>query len=180
MAKLVLADLYSSAEGRFWKTNTNWASDKPLEMWHGVTVNFVGDIIKLKIVFNRLKGMHNTYWHGKAYLGFSGDIHDIHHLRIGPMPSSLGDLSVLEHLELQGNQLTGILPFTTFTAYDLVILSPPRLTWEIFKPFIIGPIPPTISKLEALKCLFLQKNKLSGIKPHFMQSLARQRLISLW
>jgi hypothetical protein len=54
--RIRLEELYSSAGGDRWYTKTNWCSDKPLDQWHGVTLDKDGQLIGLDLSDNNLTG----------------------------------------------------------------------------------------------------------------------------
>src|SRR4051794_41202086 len=76
---LALVNLYNSTDGPNWRHHKNWLTVNPLKTWYGVT-------IKDKRVTQIVLRKNNL---------------------TGSLPSSLGDLINLEHLELPYNQLSG-------------------------------------------------------------------------
>ena len=81
--KAALVALYNATDGANWTTNTNWNSTESLSSWHGVTTNSDGRVTRLVLNNNGLDGT---------------------------LPTALGDLSELEQLNLQDNDLSGALP----------------------------------------------------------------------
>ncbi len=81
--RAVLALLHSATDGENWNDNSNWLSDRPLREWHGVTSDADGRVTGLYLSENLLSGS---------------------------IPQEMGDLSQLEWLDLQQNQLTGDVP----------------------------------------------------------------------
>nr|CAD1830434.1 unnamed protein product [Ananas comosus var. bracteatus] len=100
----------------------------------------------------------------------------------GPLPPSLGRLSLLTELRLSGNSLTGPIPpsFSGLRRLEFLLLNGNRLSGAI-PPSVFassslkflaldenqfaGAIPPSIGKLSALERLDLQSNGLTGKIP---------------
>lgn len=73
----------------------------------------------------------------------------------GTIPISLGDLNMLEELDLDTNKLTGSLPVQLFSATSLI-----RLDLDMNR--LTGTIPPTIGDLQDLDTLQLDANLFTG------------------
>ena len=54
--RLALMALYNATDGPNWTNNTNWLTDEPLTVWHGVVTDAGGRVIELHLTYNRLKG----------------------------------------------------------------------------------------------------------------------------
>ena len=54
--RAALTDLYNNTGGASWRTNTNWGSTEPLDMWHGVTTDANGRVTALRLRGNHLSG----------------------------------------------------------------------------------------------------------------------------
>ena len=54
--RIALTQLFEATGGSSWKKSTGWGTSRPLEHWHGVTVNDAGRVIELNLVVNNLKG----------------------------------------------------------------------------------------------------------------------------
>ena len=78
-----LVALYNATDGPNWRNNENWLSDAPIGEWNGVATK-EGRVARLFLNRN----------------GLSGEI-----------PPELGDLANLERLMIDGNQLSGCIPF---------------------------------------------------------------------
>src|SRR4051794_10914956 len=78
---LALVDLYNSTDGPNWYYHTNWLTS-PISKWAGVTVT-------------------NTRVTEISLYGFGLN---------GSIPSSFGNLTNLQRLELSSNQLSGNIP----------------------------------------------------------------------
>ena len=75
--RAALVALYEARDGDNWINNTHWLSDKPLDEWYGVTTDENGRVTHLDLGANRLSGA---------------------------LPSSLGNLTNLQALDLRWNE----------------------------------------------------------------------------
>lgn len=80
-----LMDLHGATDGNDWTASGNWGSDAPLGDWYGVEANMEGRVVAFRLGENGLRGQ---------------------------LPKSLGDLSFLAELRVDGNALTGPLPLS--------------------------------------------------------------------
>jgi Leucine-rich repeat (LRR) protein len=90
---LALVDLYNSTNGPGWLARTNWLSPAPISTWYGVVTS--GEfVVNILLAGNRM---------------------------VGSLPSSLGNLSKLQVLQLSSNQLIGSIPasFKNFPGHTL-------------------------------------------------------------
>ena len=81
--RYALIALYEATDGPNWTNNTNWATDKPLDQWHGVQTDSGGGVTALLLAGNRLQGT---------------------------IPHALTNLTRLQTLQLSANVLTGCIP----------------------------------------------------------------------
>lgn len=81
--KRALEALYNDCGGKDWTKSDNWCSSKPLSDWYGVGVDEKGNVTKLDLSNNNLKG---------------------------ELPARLAELKMLKELYLYGNCLSGSLP----------------------------------------------------------------------
>ena len=79
----VLEALYNATGGPNWRTQQGWMSSDPIGDWHGVSADANGNVTRLVLDGNGLRGA---------------------------IPDELGNLTNLTQLRLSGNQLTGCLP----------------------------------------------------------------------
>lgn len=56
----ILIEMFEAADGPNWKDKKNWGSEKRISQWDGIDVNSFGNIIRLELGNNRLKG--NPLW----------------------------------------------------------------------------------------------------------------------
>ena len=82
-------ELFVALSGSDWTDFTNWGSDRPLNEWFGVDVDFKGHVSKLSLPNNNLQGA---------------------------LPEAIEKLAFLTHIDLSQNELTGTLPDEIFTS----------------------------------------------------------------
>ena len=144
--------LYDSTEGESWTNRRNWKTSAPLGEWHGVTTDTAGRVTELDLSGNELTG---------------------------PIPAALGNLELLQTLNLGGrldstsrqwitNTLTGPIPDELGRLENLALLD---LGWNE----LTGRIPDALGNLAYLESLDLGRNGLTGPIP---SSLGR--LSNLW
>ena len=54
---IALGAFYGATGGSRWRNNRGWMSAAPLSEWEGVTVNASGRVIKLMLVYIKLRGI---------------------------------------------------------------------------------------------------------------------------
>jgi Leucine-rich repeat (LRR) protein len=100
---LALVALYDSLDGVNWNNDSNWLSVKPIEEWHGVTVDS-GRIAKIELGENQLSG-------GIPYLIKNLkmlNLLDLSENKISYIPAEIGLLSNLIKLRLSENDIDSI------------------------------------------------------------------------
>lgn len=125
-------------------TNWNSANQTPCS-WNGVTCDDHNLVVSLSIPKKKLSG----------------------HL-----PSSLGSLSNLRHLNLRSNDLTGTLPLELFRAQRLQSL-------VLYGNSLSGSIPKQVGDLKLLQSLDLSRNEISGSIPDSILECRRLRSLGL-
>ena len=153
-----LEALYRATNGAYWQRNSNWASDEPLDQWHGVTLDGQGRVVSLILNFNFLRGP------------VPAEIGLLRHLReldlganqlTGALPAAIGNLTSLRNLHLHQNEFTGPLPseFAALSELEYLSLNGNRLS---------GPIPSSLGGLSNLRILYLGENRFEGqVPPEF-------------
>jgi Leucine-rich repeat (LRR) protein/tRNA A-37 threonylcarbamoyl transferase component Bud32 len=91
---------------------------------------------------------------------------------IGPIPSTLGNLTNLKHLSFYFNQIIGPIPSTLGNLTNLKYLS-------LASNQINGPIPSTLDNLTTLKYLSLASNQINGSIPSTIGHLTNLKVLSL-
>ncbi|KAK3131801.1 hypothetical protein QOZ80_6AG0511660 [Eleusine coracana subsp. coracana] len=114
-----------------WGNLSDWSSLGSMCNWTGVECDSRGRVMHLFLSHSNLTGV------------------------ISP---AIGNLSVLERLELDNNQLSGILPPELGMLSSLLELS-------LYNNFLEGPIPETLGLLRNLTYLSLESNNINGSIP---------------
>lgn len=140
---VALKALYYSTNGGGWTDKTNWLSSN--DSWYGVTVED-GHVTSIDLAGNNLQGQ---------------------------IPTQIGDLVYLQHLNLSGNQLNGSIPAEIGNLSNLQYLD---LGWCYG---ISGPLPVEIGNLTALMDLYLGANQLSGPIPAEIGNLTNLERLDL-
>ena len=52
----VLVDFFHATGGSSWTNKNNWCSDRPLREWYGVECDDEGNVVKLNLNSNNLRG----------------------------------------------------------------------------------------------------------------------------
>ncbi len=168
--RVVLSKLYETTGGPNWAVSTHWLTDAPLGNWHGVEVDALGRVTRLRLDDNGLTGEI------PPELGLLDQLTalDLGDNRLsGLIPPELGSLTNLEALSLDANRgLAGRIPAALGS---LVRLRELRLG----RNRLSGPIPPELGSLRNLSILSLWANQLTGPIPPAFASLVRLRLLSL-
>ena len=93
----MLKELYAATGGDLWKKKTGWISAALLREWQGVTVDTNEIVTRLQVFDNNLSGIHSS-----LALERSND-----YMSAGNIPAELSQLSSLEWLLLNNNNLAG-------------------------------------------------------------------------
>ena len=134
----ILEDFYNSTNGSGWIIKTNWLSSTISYCdWYGITC--FGSSFKIAIRSNRL---------------------------IGTIPSSLGQLTQLQWLDLSSNQLSGTIPLSLGQLIKLqqLYLSLNQLS---------GTIPSSLGQLTQIQSVYISNNQLSGTIPSSLGQLTQ-------
>jgi hypothetical protein len=137
-----LIDLYISTQGQDeWRNMTGWAFDPYAANWHGVTIDY-GHVIALELPGNDLTGS----------------------IPASIIPTSIGNLTHLTHLLLQGNDLYGPIPTTISGCTSLEYM-------DVGYNMLSGHIPSELGLLPNLKELKLDHNQFDGEVPESLMDL---------
>jgi len=134
--KSALVDLYNATGGTSWTTNTNWPSGNATT-WYGIDTDNFCNVTRIELPVNNL---------------------------VGPIPPEIGDLPLLEVLDLSDNNLSGPLPAT--------ITDLSSLTYLLIQNNVnlSGALPSNIGDLTALKGLVTYNNSFTGTIPASLQN----------
>eukprot|EP01040_Poterioochromonas_malhamensis_P021406 gene21406-biopygen7121 len=153
-----LLALYSSTAGNQWTVSWNLSTSNPCAGWHGVKCcrkETVCHVVALQLPDNNLVG---------SLPSTIGDLSMLETLDLSfnaltrSIPSTMGNLTMLQTLDLSCNLLTGILPSTIGHLSRLQALD-----WSVNA--LTGSIPSTIGDLSMLRDLYLYSNALTGSIP---------------
>ena len=154
--RAALVALYNATDGEYWRNNTNWLTDAPLDEWHGVRTDpTTGRVLELLLYNNGLSGeippelislskLKGLYLSGNNLTGL--------------IPAGLEGLTELTNLELGDNELTGEIPPEIGGLSHLLFLN-------LSKNNLSGSIPPELGNLRNLEVMLLDGNKLIGSIP---------------
>ena len=172
--------------------NLNWAPDRPIGQWVGVTMS--GSILRVTGLELDAKGLTGEV------PGELGGLDQLRRLSLssnlrlsGTLPEELGDLTNLQSLDITHTQLTGEIPASFGQLDQLYRLSlhdneltgyiPSELgnlikvRWLfLYNNRLNGGVPPEIGNMENVDMLILRNNELTGELP---QSLIALRLSAL-
>ncbi|CAI5480829.1 unnamed protein product [Closterium sp. Yama58-4] len=90
----------------------------------------------------------------------------------GSIPSVIGKLSLLAHLNLGANQLTGVIPNSIGSLTSLSYLG-------LYNNQLAGPIPKSLAALASLQTLNLDNNLFSGSLPSTLSALSSATYLSI-
>ncbi|PIA62314.1 hypothetical protein AQUCO_00200363v1, partial [Aquilegia coerulea] len=165
----------------------SWNTTSSCDTWDGITCNDEGSVIDIDLSYQYLSGTLN-------HLNFSS-LPNLSVLNLGvnnltgTIPREIGTLSKLTQLDLYRNSFSGELPVSLGNITSLIYLDisgnriSSKLDSRLFSNwsqleylrlsdnFLVGNIPPGLSKLEKLTQLFLNDNHISGSIPLELMSL---------
>ena len=168
--RAVLVALYEATNGDNWTNDTNWLSDRPLNEWFGVTTDGNGRVAGLVLQDNGLSG---------SIPSSLGNLSNLHRVWLngnelsGSIPSSLGNLSNLQQLSLHSNGLSGSIPSSLGNLSNLTGL------W-LNGNELSGSIPSSLGNLSNLQDMELNFNELSGSIPSSLGNLSNLQDLKLY
>ena len=169
----ILTSLYETCGGSSWFKSTNWLTGMPLNQWWGVTTDAEGEVTRLHLRRNGLKGLLPDVlgnMKGLEELDLSGN--RLHEPKVGisdlfrwtpaqirrvrdkeGIPAQLGDLTGLRLLNLSGNMFHWNIPATLGNLLNLQVL-------DLHDNYLDGRVPVELGNLANLKELDLSDNRL--------------------
>lgn len=190
----VLVKLYNATDGENWTNKGGWLSEGPLGSWYGVSTNENGQVIRISLHENNLKGtlipeleqlasLETLALSANQLTGIiPPEIGQLDKLTLlylwgnqltGTIPPEIGQLATLEKLSLAENQLTGNIPPEIWQLTNLTRLN-------LHKNQLTGSIPPEIGQLVDLAELYLSSNQLTGNIPPELGQLTNHTELYLW
>ena len=170
-----LIALYNATDGPNWRKQANWLTDAPLGDWHGVTTDRNGRVIAYDsdpgFTCNNLTG---------AIPPEIGDLDMLQYLDLscghlnGLIPPEIGNLSNLRYLSLNNNEISGPLPAELGNLTNLEVF------YLYYNRTLSGSIPPELGSLAQLDTLVLAGNDLSGQIPPELGNLSSLTELSIW
>ena len=189
-----LVAFYRETNGPNWNVSTNWLSDEPLHMWHGVITDAEGRVTGISLASNNLTGrlppeigqlqhLVGLRLYGNRMSGSIppelGNLSKLRSLNLdgcflhGIIPPEVGQLTGLVHLSLGGNELSGSIPPEMGQLTNLIALT-------LSGNELTGAIPPELGNLKNLDRMFLSNNALTGSIPSEFGRLENLRTLVLF
>lgn len=165
--------IYEMTQGHCagWLTETNWQTEIRLNRWHGIKVDEGAHVTDIVLGSNRMSGELLETDRLKGLVNLRA-IYLNSNFLYGTIPSSLGDLTVLQELNLAWNKFTGLIPDSIYTLFNLKVL-------RLDNNEIEGTISEDLGKLRRLRLLNFSNNKLSGAVPKIGNFLMELRTCDL-
>ena len=191
-----LVTLYNNAGGAGWINKSGWLSSY-ITSWYGVTTSSINGSVRVTgitlpnnnltgtLVINTLTELQVLDVRSNPLPGGSSDYSqnlklkwiDASNTGMG-MPSGIGNLTLLESLNLSDNNITQV--GGGGSAIPTGITNCTKLTYlNLYNNKFTGPIPSSIGNLVNLVTLALGNNLLSGIIPIGIGSLTKLKFLGL-
>jgi len=166
---LVLIDLYNNTNKTGWYNHTNWLTAAPVTTWYGITVS--GDrVVKITLRSNGISG---------TIPSSLGNLTNLQILDLGgnttisgPIPASLGNLINLQSLIIDNATLTGSIPSSLGNLINLQVIN-------LFNNQLSDSIPASLGNLLNLQRLYLNRNHLTGSIPSSLGNLTHLNFLYL-
>ena len=164
---LALVDLYKSTNGSSWFNHKNWLTKNRVSTWYGVTVKN-SRVTEISLQSNGLSG---------SIPSSIGSLSKLQHLdlslnQLNGISTSIGNLLNLRFLDVSHNQLSGDIPLSIGDLVNLEHLGLNINQWS-------GYIPSSLGNLVHLTYLDLGVNKLRGHIPSSIGELIHLTYLSL-
>lgn len=150
-----LLSFYEATGGANWKNRMNWCTDKPLNLWYGVTCDENGNVTQIDLGNNGLSGEIPTVIAELTHLTY---IHLWNNHLSGTIPVELSQLTKLNYLSLSNNQLSGTIPVELCSLTNLSSL---YLSYNNLE----GALPKELCQLTNMNWLDLSYNRFTGEIP---------------
>lgn len=172
LERQALEALYDATDGPNWAQDDNWNTDADLRQWYGVDTSSsdpCGWVIALGLTGHYLRGTLPAELGNLTHL-------EVLHLDFnelsGPIPAELGTLTQLRELFLNSNELSGTVPAGLGRLTRLQNL-------HLYRNELSSPIPAELGNMTRLRVLEIWDNQLSGPVPAELGNLSNLRKLSL-
>lgn len=167
--RAALIDFYNATGGKNWRRSESWCSSKPVHQWEGVSCDFRGRVVTLRLSNNNIVGELPASL--GALSGLQKLLLNSNHLS-GEFPSFILDLNNLVELVLDGgNKLTGPLPQFINKLPNLEVLD---LSYNNFEGTV-----PVFGDRSKLSVLDLSGNLFTGLLPEFFSELKSLTILNI-
>lgn len=165
--------IYEMTQGHCagWLIETNWETEKRLNVWHGIKVDEGAHVTDIVLGSNRMVGELLETDRLKGLVNIRAMYLDSNFL-FGVIPSSISDLTSIQEINLAWNKFTGFIPESLYTLVNLKVLRLDNNELE-------GNISDDLGKLRKLRLLNVCNNKLSGPIPKIGNRLMELRTCEL-
>ncbi len=164
-----LIDFYNATGGTSWTNKTGWTTNCDPCSWHGVVCNQIKRVSELNLGLNNLSGTLPSSIVNLTYLTklslYSNQF------PLGPIPSFLGNIPLLQNLDLGNNRFNGTIPTSLNNIVNLrsLLLDKNNLTGAL--PSFLGD--------KDLDNLYLDQNNFSGCIPISFKNLCGSAFVNL-
>ena len=164
-----LSLIYFATNGRNWKNNDLWLSNKSFCTWYGIVCDNYNMVIAISLNSNDLVGYLPTE------IGFFRTLEfvDLSENRLSTtIPKHIANLENLRQFSISNNMIIGSLPSQISFLQKLVVLDVSHNSMSYHVPEEIGTIKP-------LEVINLENNSFSGDIPDSLYSLYKLKQLSL-
>ena len=173
--RAALEAIYKANDGSSWRYKKNWCTDEPLKDWENVTMTSDGKHVQ-KLVLREVDGYIPKEIADLTELEELTILNDFYLAsKASPLPSAIGKLSKLKHLELQYYSLSGTLPSSLYDLQDLEFLC-----INYAEDMKASSLPSDIGKLTKLNTLRLNGMNLKGALPREIGNLSALTTLTMF